>query len=117
MAVRLCLAPNCPNIRQYRGYCAEHARAVNYRTHDRKRKSVYNSKRWRILRRSHLSNHPVCAGWPDPHPTPVIATQVDHIRPIEDGGDPWSRGNIQSLCQRCHSAKTRQEQIGSDRPK
>nr|WP_251447162.1 HNH endonuclease signature motif containing protein [Vermiculatibacterium agrestimuris] len=40
----------------------------------------------------------------------VRATDVDHIRPHR--GDPalfYDTGNLQSLCHRCHSAKTRKE--------
>ena len=34
---------------------------------------------------------------------------ADHIREIEDGGDPLDRGNGQALCGSCHSAKTAEE--------
>ena len=32
--------------------------------------------------------------------------EVDHITPIADGGDPWNRDNLQTLCRACHIAKT-----------
>lgn len=34
---------------------------------------------------------------------------VDHIVPLEDGGDDHSR-NLQTLCASCHGRKTRDEQ-------
>ncbi|WP_425404611.1 HNH endonuclease [Hwanghaeella sp.] len=34
---------------------------------------------------------------------------ADHIREIEDGGDPLDRGNGQALCGSCHSIKTAEE--------
>ena len=36
------------------------------------------------------------------------ATQVDHIKPKAKGGtDDWD--NLQSICDRCHDAKTKQD--------
>ena len=32
--------------------------------------------------------------------------EVDHVRPLDRGGDPWNEGNLQSLCRRCHIEKT-----------
>lgn len=32
--------------------------------------------------------------------------QADHIRPVEDGGGECDIGNIQTLCVKCHKAKT-----------
>lgn len=78
-----------------------HARDREAKTHPNK--SVYNSKRWQVLRRSVLFNHPLCE-------CGEIATDVDHRVPIEQGGDTWSRANLQALCHRCHSIKTRREQ-------
>ena len=35
--------------------------------------------------------------------------EVDHVRPIQHGGDPWDRDNLQVLCRGCHVRKTRRE--------
>ena len=35
--------------------------------------------------------------------------QVDHIRPLDRGGDPWAAANLQSLCRGCHRKKTANE--------
>lgn len=80
-----------------------HSRTHNRDTHHHKH--VYNSKRWRILRRSILVNHPICAGCDD-----ALATDADHIIPIQAGGAPYDPLNIQALCSPCHSRKTKQEQ-------
>lgn len=37
------------------------------------------------------------------------AEQVDHIIPLEDGGEPFDPGNLQSLCFRCHVLKSAEE--------
>jgi 5-methylcytosine-specific restriction protein A len=79
-----------------------HSRQRERTTHPRK--SFYNSARWKYTRRRQLHHHPLCAVCGE------IATDVDHIRPVEDGGDPWSFTNLMSLCHSCHSMKTRREQ-------
>ena len=35
-----------------------------------------------------------------------MATMVDHIVPIADGGEKLDEDNLQSLCQDCHARKT-----------
>jgi 5-methylcytosine-specific restriction endonuclease McrA len=42
---------------------------------------------------------------------PELTEHVDHIVPVEQGGEPWARGNLQGLCPSHHSQKTRQEQV------
>ncbi len=106
MPVKLCLERGCPNIQTYRGRCPEHARQ---RTADRNRqrqqsRKVYDSRRWRILRRHVLVNNPICQMCDN-----ALATDVDHIVPIEQGGDPWALSNLQALCARDHGRKTKAE--------
>ncbi len=35
--------------------------------------------------------------------------EVDHVKPIRDGGAPYDLDNLQSLCPACHARKTRME--------
>jgi 5-methylcytosine-specific restriction protein A len=100
MPTRLCLHPRCPNPATHRGRCPTHSRARNRDTHQNK--SIYNSKRWQILRRHILYHQPLCG-------CGMIATDVDHITPIEQGGDPYNPANLQALCHPCHSRKTSRE--------
>ena len=53
---------------------------------------------WSATRDAWLAAHPGCALCGAP------ATEVDHIVPRAWGGG--HTGNLQSLCQRCHRAKT-----------
>jgi 5-methylcytosine-specific restriction endonuclease McrA len=71
-------------------------------------KHIYSSKRWRILRRHILWHNPLCIieGCDE------IATDVDHIIGIEDGGDPWAPANLQSMCRPHHAQKTSRELNG-----
>lgn len=102
MPTRLCLEPRCHTPAHYRGRCPTHARSRERTTH--KHRHVYNSKRWANTRKRQLHDHPLCSVCGH------IATDVDHITPIEQGGDVWSPSNLQSLCHQHHSQKTRREQ-------
>jgi 5-methylcytosine-specific restriction protein A len=100
------LEPRCPEPATYRGRCATHSRQREKATHPNKR--LYNSRRWEYARRRQLFDHPLCQC--DNPECNEIATDVDHIVPIEKGGDPFDRANLQSLAHDCHSRKTRREQ-------
>ena len=39
----------------------------------------------------------------------AAADEVDHIKPIAEGGDHYDLGNLQSICRPCHAAKTARE--------
>jgi len=68
----------------------------------------YDSQRWKNLRAYQLNKRPLCESCDKKHLT-TEATQVDHITPIVDGGSLTSLDNLQSLCAKCHSRKTREE--------
>jgi 5-methylcytosine-specific restriction endonuclease McrA len=36
----------------------------------------------------------------------TLSTQVDHVKPIAEGGAPFERSNLQGICISCHSTKT-----------
>ena len=41
--------------------------------------------------------------------------EVDHIKPLEDGGEMYDESNLQSLCRSpCHFDKTRRERRGKE---
>lgn len=63
---------------------------------------MYGTKRWRMLSRRVLNEQPWCV-----LECGRLATEVDHILPVEDGGQAWDRANLQPLCHECHSRKTR----------
>lgn len=100
----LCVEARCADPPVYRGRCQRHSRQRERVTH--RNKSIYNTKRWKMLRRRRLFLDPLCK-------CGVIATDVDHITPIEEGGEPYDLANTQSLCASCHGKKTRSEQIAT----
>ena len=64
--------------------------------------SFYTSPAWRRVRRRVLVAHPRCQV---PGCT-LLASQVDHVRAIAAGGDPFGPANLRAMCQSCHSRKT-----------
>ena len=69
-------------------------------------RSMYTSKRWRKLRRAVLRRDAfrcqLCkklAG----------RAEIDHIKPVESGGELWDSDNLQTLCRPCHFKKTASE--------
>lgn len=105
---RRCTAdPTCPRPALPGGRCTLHAAAAEAQRNRRRATSrdVYQSKKWKKLRLRILNQRPYCQ-----HPDCNLpATDVDHVRPIEDGGPAWDEANLQSLCHPHHSQKTAAE--------
>ena len=38
-----------------------------------------------------------------------LSTEVDHIVPLSQGGDPWDLDGLQGICGPCHHVKSGQE--------
>ena len=82
----------------------------------RRTDGFYQAARWRKLRRYVIANEPLCrdpfgehAEWSEV----VSATEVDHIVPRRIRPDlELSLENLQALCKRCHSRKTKAESQG-----
>ena len=70
--------------------------------------SFYNSKRWRSLRNYHIQMHVLCIKCKRDG---IVkgAQVVDHILPINMGGSPIDKKNLQSLCNSSHNAKSGRE--------
>lgn len=105
---RRCTAdPTCPHPAMPGGRCTLHAAAADAARNRRRATSrdVYLSKRWKKLRLRILNERPYCQHEDCQAP----ATDVDHRRRIEDGGDPWDEANLQALCHPHHSVKTARE--------
>lgn len=66
-------------------------------------------KEWRDLRARFLQQHPMCSvsGCQE------RAIDVDHVVPLRQGGARLDVGNLQVLCHRHHSKKTRAEQLNA----
>ena len=75
------------------------------------RDAFYNSAAWKRLRAAKLAQDPMCE-----YCGRQPATDVDHMRAINVGGDPHAWDNLRSACHACHSRKTLYvERMGQDR--
>lgn len=112
-----CRFPSCPAL-SYERFCSEHALVELSHVTSRKQTnpalaladSWYSTGEWRALRREQLRRHPFCAACSSDL-NPVVATEVDHIRPIRLGGRKRDFGNFQSLCKPCHDRKRQAESL------
>jgi 5-methylcytosine-specific restriction protein A len=102
---RLCLESKCPLPTHYRGRCQRHQKERNRETRSQNAK-VYNTKRWKLLRRHKLQLNPICERC-----DMTLANEVHHVIAIQAGGDPWNLSNLEALCRVCHSKETRREQL------
>lgn len=107
MPTQLCSEETCPNEARRRGRCIEHARSHEGQTRPTGY-SIYRSKRWYVLARKVKFDEPMCRHCAA-EGVDRVAVDVDHIVPLDQGGDPWSRANLQPLCKSHHSIKTRAE--------
>lgn len=69
---------------------------------------------WKRLRDQYIAEYPLCAEC-ERHGRVTPAQCVDHIRPINRGGERLDPDNLQSLCHTCHSRKTVREDGGFGR--
>ena len=72
---------------------------------DKSNQSFYNSTRWRKYSHDIRRKHPLCVHCKE-EGNITIATMVDHIKPILQGGSKWDRSNLQPLCAKCHAKKS-----------
>jgi 5-methylcytosine-specific restriction enzyme A len=71
-------------------------------------KRLYNSQRWKSIRRQQLAEYPWCAECLS-HGKHVPAREVDHIHRHRGNAEAFYAGPFQSLCTPCHSRKTANE--------
>jgi 5-methylcytosine-specific restriction enzyme A len=57
-----------------------------------------------MTRKAALARDPICKVCDN-----AISTEVDHITPLSEGGDPDRLEGLQGICSPCHWAKTASE--------
>lgn len=112
---KLCTFAGCRIVVDHDGSntsprCAKHKNKQvdrsKYLHHTNERgQNLYHTKQWRRLRKAQLLLHPYCKTCQQFHIT-TIASVVDHIIEVEDGGEFYDIDNLQSLCPRHHNVKT-----------
>jgi 5-methylcytosine-specific restriction protein A len=68
----------------------------------------YNGRKWRKLRASFLSKHPLCVMC-ESEGRATAATVVDHKVQVKLGGEGYDEDNLQSLCKKHHDSKSGRE--------
>lgn len=105
--LRPCSYPGCPELVKA-GYCDAHKRTQpDYHIPEHQR--MYNSARWKRMRKAQLTREPWCVDCLA-QGVYTVATDVDHI--AAHRGDErlfYDANNLQSLCHSCHSRKTASE--------
>jgi 5-methylcytosine-specific restriction enzyme A len=82
----------------------------NSMVQDVTQRRLYDSVRWRKVRRMWLAEHPLCAMCTRQGRT-TAAVVVDHVKPHEGDHELfWDQNNYQSLCYSCHSGIKRQQE-------
>ncbi|WP_022684594.1 HNH endonuclease [Sphingobium bisphenolivorans] len=67
--------------------------------------AIYRTEQWKAVRLQAKRRD----GWKCVQCEAKGRIEVDHIKPIRDGGAPYDLQNLQCLCVQCHSRKTRVE--------
>ena len=75
----------------------------------REARRLRNTRRYRQARAAFLASRLWCAACQRRGVTSKPAEHLDHIRPVESGGEFWDRENWQPLCRECHEKKTAAE--------
>lgn len=64
---------------------------------DKANRDVYDNPRWRKIALRHKAENPICQVCQE-NPS----EETHHVKPINEGGDPYQWDNLLSLCTRCH---------------
>lgn len=70
-----------------------------------KRTGMTSTRRWRTIRANILAAQPLCSA----PGCRELATELDHIVPVSQGGAVWDEENLAGLCTAHHAAKTARE--------
>ncbi len=109
-AMKPCNHPGCGvAIKARQKYCVDH---LPLHRNDYKRRipqtGIYSSTQWRVFRRMYLRRHPMCIEYG----CGKMATIIDHIKPVNQGGSLYEEDNLQPMCKQCHDKKTATEDGG-----
>jgi 5-methylcytosine-specific restriction protein A len=99
--MKLCSAAGCLEPAGSGARCRVHAAEAD-RSHRRRHRHIYATKRWALTRRRKLSVNPICERCDE-----ELATEVHHANGY---GKPYELSGLEALCSACHSRETRREQ-------
>lgn len=103
----------CPHCKQYQN------KAYDKFQRSKERKKIYNSKRWKEVRKKALIRDNFLCVECRKNDKLVKADEVDHIKELQDNMElAYELDNLQCLCYSCHRKKTekeREERVNGDR--
>ncbi|MCP3680309.1 MAG: HNH endonuclease [Gammaproteobacteria bacterium] len=101
-----CRYRGCPKAQEKKGYCVEHEKLIQKRIDSQRGTSSERGydRTWQRFREAYLWSHPLCVECGTGK-----RLHVDHKVPLSQGGDKFNESNLQTLCHRCHTAKTMRE--------
>ncbi|MDZ4394088.1 HNH endonuclease [Cypionkella sp.] len=73
---------------------------------------LYKTQAWKVARKAAKDRD----GWKCVKCGARGRLEVDHIKGLRNGGDPFDLSNLQTLCVSCHSKKTHAEIFGECDP-
>jgi 5-methylcytosine-specific restriction protein A len=104
----ICRYAGCNKLLESPGYCEEHIireKGEPFSNAIRYNKKLYNTTRWRNLRKEYLEKNDYCQGCGSKEDL-----TVDHkISPLGNEELFFNPDNLQTLCKQCHRIKTAQE--------
>jgi 5-methylcytosine-specific restriction protein A len=77
---------------------------------------LYDTARWRRMRKYQLAEHPLCAYCLAGRGEITPATVVDHVTPHKGDINEFWCGALQSLCDPCHKSCKHFEEVRGYRP-
>lgn len=109
-------------------YCSRHKPKDSHvsKTSDYANK-IHSSSRWRKTSLLYRQSHPICEaclkaskragkGLDNTAGMINLATSVDHIVSLADGGSPYDWDNLQALCDYHHAIKSQRERQQKNKP-
>lgn len=78
---------------------------------ERKHQHLYNSWKWKKLRKSFITKYPLCVQCKS-HGLVTAGTVVDHVVRYKEGDDFFNQNNWQTLCATHHNQKSAAESRG-----
>ena len=70
--------------------------------------NIHHTNRWKRTSETKRRINPLCELCIKEDKV-TVATQVDHIIPLDQGGDPFVMNNLQSICNYHHNEKNKAE--------
>ena len=98
----------CPRCRTAHSESCRPAKLANWQQSDHHRGTAAErgyDHRWAKLRNAYILGNPLCAHCLIQDRV-TLAAEIDHVRPLADGGARLDPDNLQALCRSCHSLKT-----------